>query len=133
VKPPAPRYEGFVPGRHVIDAYGAGGFKFAGMGHIGSILATPGGVTAISANTMAEVTVATFAPLLAELKASPSSVEFLVIGMGEKMSILPPLLGKRLRASGLRLETMATGPAARIYNVLIAENRRVAALLLAVP
>jgi hypothetical protein len=60
----------------VIDAYGAGGFKFAGMGHIGSILATPGGVTAISANTMAEVTVATFAPLLAELKASPSSVEF---------------------------------------------------------
>ena len=30
--------DGFVPGRHLIDAYGAGGFRFAGMSHIGSIL-----------------------------------------------------------------------------------------------
>ena len=34
---------------------------------------------------------------------------------------------------GLRLEAMATGPASRVYNVLVSENRRVAALLLAAP
>ena len=30
------RYDGFVPGRHVIDAYGNGGFRFAG--HVASRL-----------------------------------------------------------------------------------------------
>jgi uncharacterized protein len=131
--PPAPRYEGFVPGRHAIEAYGAGGFKFAGMSHVGSILATPRGVTAIEAKTFADLGVATFAPLLAELEAAPGSIEFLVIGVGERTAPLPPLLAKRLRGAGLRLEAMATGPAARVYNVLVGENRRVAALLLAAP
>jgi uncharacterized protein len=127
------RYEGFVPGRHPIDAYGAGGFKFAGMGHIGSILATPSGVTAIDAKTLADLNATTLAPLFAEMADKPGSIEFLVIGLGEKMMHLPPLLAKRLRGEGLRLEAMATGPAARTYNVLVGENRRVAALLLAVP
>ena len=129
----AKRYEGFVPGRHPIDAYGAGGFKFAGMGHIGSILATPRGITAIDAGTLAELNATTLAPLFAEMADKPGSIEFLVIGVGEKMAHLPPLLAKRLRAEGLRLEGMATGPAARTYNVLVGENRRVAAMLLAVP
>ena len=33
------RLAGFLPGRHPIDAYGEGGFKFAGMSHRGSLLA----------------------------------------------------------------------------------------------
>jgi uncharacterized protein len=49
------------------------------------------------------------------------------------MARLPQPLATRLRATGVRLEVMATGPAARIYNVLVSENRRVAALLLAAP
>ena len=40
----APRTDGFVPGAHPIDAYGAGGFRFAGMSHRGSILALPSGI-----------------------------------------------------------------------------------------
>ena len=35
------RFDGFVPGRHLIDAFGDGGFRFAEMSHRGSILATP--------------------------------------------------------------------------------------------
>jgi uncharacterized protein len=127
-----PRYTGFVPGRHPIDAYGAGGFKFAGMGHIGSILATPRGIAAIEAKAISDLTSATLAPLFAEMAEAPGSIEFLLLGAGEKMAPPPPLLAKRLRDSGLRLEAMATGPAARIYNILVGENRRVAALLLAV-
>jgi uncharacterized protein len=42
----ARRYEGFIPGRHLIDAYGAGGFRFADMSHRGSILALPTGIWA---------------------------------------------------------------------------------------
>jgi uncharacterized protein len=125
--------DGFVPGRHVIDAYGAGGFRFAGMSHVGSILATPAGVHAVSARELSQLRVESFAPLLAELAEAPGSTELLVIGLGEKMARLPPPLATRLRGAGLRLEVMATGPASRIYNVLLSENRRVAALLLAAP
>jgi uncharacterized protein len=125
--------EGFAPGRHAIEAYGAGGFRFAGMSHVGSILATPGGVYEVAARDISELRVESFAPLLAELAEKPGSTELLVIGLGEKMGRLPAPLATRLRAAGLRLEVMATGPAARIYNVLVSENRRVAALLLAAP
>ncbi len=124
---------GFVPGRHPIDAYGAGGFRFAGMSHVGSILATPRGVFAVAAADLSELRLEHFAPLLQEISQAPGSTELLVIGLGEKMARLPKPLALRLRGAGLRLETMATGPAARVYNVLVAENRRVAALLLAAP
>ena len=124
---------GFVPGRHLIDAYGAGGFRFADMSHVGSILATPGGVCAVAADTMDDLRFEHFAPLMAELKAAPGSTELLVVGTGEKMARLPAPLAAKLRSLGLRLETMATGPAARVYNVLAQEDRRVAALLLAAP
>jgi uncharacterized protein len=127
------RYEGFVPGRHSIDAYGAGGFRFAGMGHIGSILATPRGIAAIPPKALGEINDATLAPLFDEMAGAPGSIEFIVVGTGERMALLPPLLSRRLRTAGLRVEAMATGPAARVYNVMLGENRRVAALLLAAP
>ena len=125
--------EGFVPGRHLIDAYGAGGFRFAGMSHVGSILATQGGVHAVAADVLAELRYESFGPLLQELADKPGSTELLVVGVGEKMARLPAPLAAKLRGTGLRLEAMATGPAARVYNVLVGENRRVAALLLAAP
>jgi uncharacterized protein len=34
------------PGRAPIDAYGNGGFRFAGMSHRGSLLALPSGIQA---------------------------------------------------------------------------------------
>jgi uncharacterized protein len=128
-----PRYEGFVPGRHPIDAYGAGGFRFAGMGHVGSIMATPRGIAAIDAATLGDISDATLAPLFDEMAAAPGSIEFIVVGTGERMALLPTLLSRRLRTAGLRVEAMATGSAARVYNVMLGEKRRVAALLLAAP
>ena len=131
----APRatFERYVPGRHAIEAYGAGGFRFAGMSHVGSILATPKGVGAIDIADPRDLSRATLAPLLAELAAEPGSVEFLVIGLGERMTPLAGAFKDSLRAAGLRFEAMATGPAARVYNVMMDENRRVAALLIAAP
>lgn len=124
---------GHVPGRHLIDAYGAGGFRFAGMSHVGSILATPGGIYAVAAQDLAALRLEHFAPLMAEIAQTPGAVELLVIGTGEQMARLPAPLALRLKGAGLRLEAMATGPASRVYNVLVGENRRVAALLLAAP
>ncbi|MGD1038216.1 MAG: Mth938-like domain-containing protein [Roseiarcus sp.] len=123
----------YVPGRHAIEAYGAGGFRFAGMSHVGSILATPKGVGAVAITTLADLDADALAPLFAELAAEPGSIEFLVIGAGARRAPLAPALEEHLRAAGLRFEAMATGPAARVYNVMIEENRRVAALLVAAP
>jgi len=129
----APRDDAFAPGAHVIEAYGAGGFRFAGLAHVGSILATPKGVSALAATALDEVEAGDFARLFSEIEAAPGSVEYLVIGAGAKMAPTPRVLGDLLRARGLRFETMATGPASRIYNVMIDEGRRVAALLIAAP
>jgi uncharacterized protein len=122
----------FVPGRHAIEAYGGGGFRFAGMSHVGSILATPRGISALAAASIAEVGDEALAPLIAELEMAPGTVDLLVIGVGASPARLSETLIGRLRTLGLRFETMATGPAAHMYNVLVEEGRRVAALLIAV-
>ncbi len=129
----APRPRAYVPGRHAIEAYGAGGFRFAGLSHVGSILATPKGVGAVAIRAPSEIDADALAPLFTELEAGPGSIEFVVIGAGARAAPLAPALEDRLRAAGLRFEAMATGPALRVYNVMIDENRRVAALLLAAP
>jgi uncharacterized protein len=128
-----PRPGGFVPGRHLIEAYGAGGFRFAGMGHVGSILATPRGVQAIEAATFDDISELTLAPLFTELAEAPGSIEFVVFGAGEMMALLPRRLADLMRSKGLRFEAMATGPATRVYNIMLGENRRVATVLLAAP
>lgn len=131
----APRQgaDAFAPGAHPIDAYGAGAFRFAEMSHVGSILATPKGIGAVAAAALAEVGPESLARLFAELDAAPASVEFIVIGAGAKMAPLPPALAALLRGRGLRFESMATGAALRMYNIMLDEGRRVAALLIAAP
>jgi uncharacterized protein len=124
-----PKYDGFVPGRHLIDAYGGGGFRFADMSHKGSILLLPSGVHAWPVTDFSGVTPASLKPLFAEPKGT---VELLLLGVGTEMRFAPELLKSRLREAGIRLEVMQTGAAARTYNILVGENRKVAAALIAV-
>lgn len=123
----------FAPGSHAIAAYGGGAFAFAGMRHHGSILATPHGVRGVAAASVDQLDEHMLAPLFAELAAAPGSIEFLVIGSGERTALAPGALRAALRQAGLRFEAMATGPALRAYNVMQAEGRRVAAALIAAP
>lgn len=122
-------YEGFVPGRHLIDSYGAGGFRFAEMSHRGSILALPSGVKAWEVASPAEFSAEAFAPVLAEAGA----IDVLLIGTGRETAPLPEPLRRLFRDAGIGVDAMQTGAAARTYNVMAAENRKVAAALLAVP
>ncbi|GJD53184.1 hypothetical protein OPKNFCMD_5955 [Methylobacterium crusticola] len=122
-------HDGFVPGRHPIDAYGAGGFRFAEMSHRGSILALPSGIRAWDVADPRAIDAASLAPVLAEA----GGVTLLLIGTGAEIVFLPDALRQRLRAAGIGLDVMQTGAAARTYNILAAENRKVAAALIAVP
>jgi uncharacterized protein len=54
----------------------------------------------------------------------------LVLGCGARAVFVPPDKRAVLKAAGLGLEVVDTGSACRIYNVLLAEGRRVAAVLI---
>ena len=121
-------YSGFVPGRHPIDAYGNGGFRFAEMSHRGSILALPSGIRAWDVNAPAQVTEETLAPVFQEGDA----LELLLLGTGIEAIPISDALRWRFREARIRLDVMQTGAAARTFNVLVAENRKVGAALIAV-
>ena len=56
----------FYPGRAPIDAYGNGGFRFAGMSHRGSILCLPSGISAWSPLRLEDLSLQVFAKVLLE-------------------------------------------------------------------
>lgn len=115
------------PGRVAIESYGNGGFRFGGMSHRGSILCLPSGVYAWEARILSDFTSESFRSVLSE-----SELELLLVGCGLSLSPLPPALLDELTESGIRVEPMDTGAAARTYNVLLAEGRSVGAALLAI-
>jgi uncharacterized protein len=123
----------FAPGSHAITAYGQGAFAFAGMSHKGAILATPKGVQPIDAASIDDLNPAVLAPLLAEIVESPGSIEFVIVGTGERLAPIPKTTRAALGQAGLRFDAMATGAALRVYNVMQSEGRRVAAALIAAP
>jgi uncharacterized protein len=123
-RPDAPH----LPHQAPIDAYGNGGFRFAGMSHRGSLLCLPSGIWAWPVAATGEIAEANLAPLFAEADA----IELFLLGSGPDLVPLPEALRWRLRDFRIGLELMATGPAVRTYNILLGENRRVAAGLIAV-
>jgi uncharacterized protein len=118
-----------LPGRAEIDAYGGGGFRFAGLSHRGSILCLPSGVYAFAATSVGEIDVASLAPVLAERH---DGIQFLIVGSGTRLARLAEAVRAPLRAAGISVDAMDTGAACRTYNVMLSERRPVAAVLLAV-
>ena len=116
------------PGRAPIDAYGNGGFRFADMSHRGSILCLPSGIHAWALSDMTGLTIEALAPAL----AARTEINLLLLGTGDTQVFPSRELRHLVEAAGIGLEAMATGAAARTYNVLLAEGRRVGAALLAV-
>jgi uncharacterized protein len=122
------RHDGFVPGRHLIDAYGAGGFRFGEMSHKGSILMLPSGVRAWDVADRQPWAGGQFAAVFAEA----GNIELLLLGTGVDLRPLPEALRWRFRELKIGVELMTTPPAARTYNILVAEGRKVAAALISV-
>lgn len=120
--------EAHFPGRAPIDAYGNGGFRFAEMSHRGSILCMPSGIHGWKPADPAALAEADFDRVL---DGAPD-IELLLVGTGMELKPLPKAVREVLRAAGLTVEPMSTGAAVRTYNVLLAEDRAVAAALVAV-
>jgi uncharacterized protein len=59
-------------------------------------------------------------------------IDVLLVGTGGEIAHLPPAFRDALEAAGIGVEVMNSPAAARTYNVLLGEGRRVAACLLTV-
>lgn len=116
------------PGRAPIDFYGNGGFRFAEMSHRGSILCVPSGIHGWKATDPEALSPDDFATVIAEA----ADIEILLVGTGMCPRPLPAEARTSLLQAGMSVELMATGAAVRTYNILLAEDRRVAAALIAV-
>ncbi len=116
------------PGRAPVDAYGNGGFRFADMSHKGSILCLPSGVHGWQAGDAAKLTAGDFQRVLDEA----DKIEILLVGIGTEPRMLPAELRQLFRNAKISVDAMSTGAAVRTYNVLLAEDRAVAAALVAI-
>lgn len=116
------------PGQAPIDAYGNGGFRFADMSHRGSILCLPSGIYAWDITAPEALLPSVMNEILRVLDVP----YFVLLGTGETQ-VFPSLDVRRAFLDAkIGLDPMDTGAACRTYNVLLAEQRPVAAALIAV-
>lgn len=110
------------PGRQVIERYGPSGFRISGTIYTEPVLVFPERtIVWLPATVSAEG----LAPVV-----EYGDIELLLIGLGRRIAPLAPALRAEMKAQGIALEAMDTGAACRTYNLLLGEDRRVAAALL---
>jgi len=129
-----------VEGRHTVQGYGDGRIRIGGQAHEGPLILFPEGIAPWPLATAcgsqldggqldgSALTVESFAPVFDHQPA----VDVLLIGCGARTAMVPPALREALRARGIGVDAMATGAACRTFNLLVVEDRRVAAAVVPV-
>ncbi len=115
-------------GRNLIQGYGDRRFRIGGESLQGSRIVFPDRTVPWSISVAQDVTLES----LREVTAAAREVRILLVGCGRHFSPPPNALGEALRAHDIYLEWMDTGAACRTFNVLLLEDREVAAALIAV-
>ena len=114
-----------APGRNVFTGYGEGFVEINKQRHERSLVVLPDRVwTEWSASTFEELTPADI-EALADLKQ-----EVILLGTGRTLRFPRAELMRPLIEAGISLEVMDVSAACRTYNILMAEERKVAAALL---
>ncbi len=98
-----------------VDSYGPGFFRVAGEVIRGAVLVTEDVATSWDGPD-------DLAPLL----ALAGKIDVLFYGTGADPAHPPAALREAMEEAGIGVEAMASAPACRTYNVLIAEGRRIA-------
>ena len=104
-----------------VEGYGPGFFRIGGAVVEGPVLLSAKGVSNWGGFEDTET-----------LLALAGEVDVLFIGTGAEMAHLPGGLRAALEEVGLGVEPMASPAAARTYNVLLSEGRRIALAMLPV-
>ena len=109
---------------NTFTAYGEGYVMVNGQRHEANLIVLPGQVLPWSARSFDALAEEDFQIFL-ELK-----LEILLLGTGPRQRFPHPRLTAELAKAGIGLEVMDLQAACRTYNILVAEERKVAAALL---
>lgn len=104
-----------------VDGYGPGFFRIGGQVFEGATLILPTGVGPWGGLDDS-----------AAILDAADALDVLFVGTGAEIAPVPPAFRTPLEAAGIGVEVMASPTAARTYNVLLAEGRRIALALLPV-
>ena len=115
------------PVYQVVESYGAARFRVSGAVYDTSVLVFPERTVSWNVTRFEDLHPSDFAPILEAVE----TIEILLLGCGERMQLVTQDLRGPLRAAGVVIEPMDTGAAARTFNLLLSEDRRVAAALIA--
>lgn len=107
-----------IQGGPTIDGYGPGFFRVGGDVYQGPVTVLPGQVMAWGGYEDS-----------ASLIALADQIDVLFIGTGAEIAPLPSDFRAALEAAGIGIDIMASPTAARTYNVLLSEGRRIAVAL----
>ena len=107
-----------------IAAYRAGAVRIGEQEYQHSLIVTPERLLQWTVSSSSELTLAHLADAL---QPQP---DILVLGTGPRLEFPPLALQAALSGQRIGLEIMDTAAACRTYNVLLSENRRVAAALI---
>ena len=111
--------------RQFVTAYGDGGFQISGTRYSGAVIVLPTRTVAWQPGAFDSLTEDEFE---AVVSADPPP-EILLLGTGEGIRQVDLRIHRALNTRGIALDVMDTGAACRTYNVLMDEERRVAAAL----
>lgn len=104
-----------------VDGYGPGFFRIGGQIVEGGALILPGGVAGWGGYGETEV-----------ILAAAMTIDVLFVGTGAEIAPVPRDFREALEGAGIGVESMASPPACRTYNILLSEGRRVALAVLPV-
>ena len=100
-----------------VEGYGPGFWRVGGREWRGGVLVLPSGPVAWSGEP-------------APITAAAPMIDVLLLGTGAEIAHPDPALREAVEAAGIGIEVMASAQAARTFNVLLGEGRRVACALL---
>jgi uncharacterized protein len=112
-------------GRQLIESYGDGAFKISGVVYNAPVIVFP---ESCFSPDYFEADESNFR-LLREVFQTSYSPSVLLFGTGKSTSLIPEIEKEFVRQQNCVLDIMNTGAACRTFNVLCAEDRRVAAVL----
>lgn len=104
-----------------VESYGPGFFRIGAKRYNGAVITGPRG-------TYDWAGYADPAPLIELVK----DIDVLFVGTGAEVAHLPAAFRAALEEAGIGVEAMTSPAAARTYNVLLSEGRRIALALLPV-
>ncbi len=114
-------------GAQIIQAYADGGFRISGERYDGAVIVFPEKTilwrVAVDVKSLNE-------EAFADVVSQQDEIDVLLLGTGKTLVFPDPALKKALKEQGIHVEVMDSGAACRTYNVLMAEGRRVAAMIL---